>query len=728
MKTAPSINQENRSVGVQYDYIQQTRVSKINEFLRSKPVRLGKPIYEYRDYIRNGLHKSVRQDKLPDILSECDNKQLSWMERSALLTQRMCEAEKVVIEPHERIVFTRTLCGIPPIYSVEQWDQLIKGKSVHELGPISNICADWGMVLSQGLLRRKAIALRGLQQYASDSEKVSFLKASIQTLDAVLELAGRYARKAQVLGRKDIADTLAQVPAKPPRSFREALQFLRICHSVLWMSSHYHVGLGRFDQYMWPYLQADIQSGTLSWPQAEELLAEFFICLNKDSDLYPGIQQGDNGQSLMLGGVRPDGTDGVNELTWMAMRVGCELSLIDPKINLRISSETDLELLVLASEMTRKGLGFPQYSNDDVVIPALVKFGYDLEDARDYSVAACWEFLIPGRGMEVVNVGAISMPKAVDKAIREGIAHHEDFEQILARTKADIFLQVDEIVREKYNLILPPAPYYSALMTDMLEQGKDLSAGAKYNNYGIHGACASAAADALAAIKMHVFDGSDIRPEDLISALNADFVNYDEIYKLLHDESPKVGNNETLPDDLLVLLFDYFAQACESYPDNGRGGKIRPGSGSAMYYAWLANKDLLGATAEGRRAGEYFGANLAPSLNIKVNGPISILKSFSKIDYERIINGGPITIEFSDSVFNSADSTRKVGMFVHTFAKLGCQQLQLNTLRSDILKEAQAYPERYRNLIVRVWGWSGYFCELSNEYQEQIISRAKFRM
>ena len=172
MKTAPSINQENRSVGVQYDYIQQTRVSKINEFLRSKPVRLGKPIYEYRDYIRNGLHKSVRQDKLPDILSECDNKQLSWMERSALLTQRMCEAEKVVIEPHERIVFTRTLCGIPPIYSVEQWDQLIKGKSVHELGPISNIYADWGMVLSQGLLGRKAIALRGLQQYASDSESV----------------------------------------------------------------------------------------------------------------------------------------------------------------------------------------------------------------------------------------------------------------------------------------------------------------------------------------------------------------------------------------------------------------------------------------------------------------------------------------------------------------------------------------------------------------------------
>ncbi|MEN6306753.1 MAG: pyruvate formate lyase family protein [Anaerohalosphaeraceae bacterium] len=692
-------------------------------------VCLSPEIYAYRDSVRQGQHKRFRQAGLPDVVSECEQRQLSWIQRSALLTQRMCEAEKVVIEPHEKIVFTRTLCGVPPIYSPQQWKQMIGERSIHELGPVSNICADWQMVLSQGLLGRRAVALEGIQRYAAQPDKVAALTASVQTLDAVMQLAQRYANQAHAIDRMDIAETLKQVPANPPRTFREALQFLRLCHSVIWMSAHYHVGLGRFDQYMWPYLQSDIQSGCLTWSQAENLLAEFFIVLNKDSDLYPGIQQGDNGQSLMLGGVRRDGSDGVNDLTWMVLRVGCELSLIDPKINLRITPETNLELLTLASEMTRKGLGFPQYSNDAVVIPALLEYGYELEDARDYSVAACWEFLIPGRGMEIVNVGAVSMPRAVHEAICEGLGVGDSFEQIQARAKANIQRQVDAVVKEKSNLLLPPAPYYTALMTDLLEQGKDLSQGAKYNNYGIHGACVSNAADALAAIKLQIFDEVRISPEQLLSALKCDFAGYDSIHDLLKNQSPKVGNNDDRADSMMVLLFDYFAQACRACPDNGRGGKIRPGSGSAMYYVWLANnKEQLGATADGRQSGEYFGANLAPALNVQVAGPVSVLKSFSKIDYRKIVNGGPITIEFSDSVFNTPDSVEKVGMFVRLFAGLGCQQLQLNTLNSDILSDARVHPERHRNLIVRVWGWSGYFCELSHEYQEHIINRAKFKI
>ena len=698
-------------------------------YIQSGTGKLGDRICEYRDYIREGKHKHFCQNALPEVLSECEQKKLSWLERSALLTQRMCEAETVVIEPNERIVFTRTISGVPSIYSPEQWKQIIDGKSIHELGPISNICADWQMVLSQGLLQRKAVALDGIRWYAGEPEKVAFLKASIQTLDAVIQLAQRYAQQALALGRKDIFETLTQVPGNPPRTFREALQSLRISHAVVWMSSHYHVGLGRFDQYMWPYLQADIQAGRLTWSEAEELLAEFFISLNKDSDLYPGIQQGDNGQSMMLGGCKRDGTDGVNELTWMAIRVGCELSLIDPKINLRITPDTDLKLLTLASEMTRKGLGFPQYSNDSVVIPALTEYGYSLEDARDYSVAACWEFIIPGKGMEIVNVGAVSMPKAVNDAIRVSLANGENFTSLLARTKANISQQVSAIAAEKYDMILPPAPYYSALMSDMLEQGKDISAGAKYNNYGIHGACVSSAADALAAVEMHVYDTSHVSPQDLLSALDSDFIGYDSIAELLRKQSPKVGNNDDYVDSLMVLLYDYLAHACDECGKNIRGGKIRPGSGSAMYYIWLAgNKEQLGATADGRRSGEYFIANLAPSLNVQINGPISVLKSFSKINYKKIINGGPITMEFSDGVFNTPDSTGKVAMFVRLFAKLGCQQLQLNTLNPKVLCEAQKHPELYRNLIVRVWGWSGYFCELSHEYQEHIISRSKYKI
>ena len=237
------------------------------------------------------------------------------------------------------------------------------------------------------------------------------------------------------MGRHDLANILAQVPAHCPRSFHEALQALRILHAAIWMGGHYHVGLGRFDQYMWPYLKQDLDSGRLTLATAEELLAEFFISLNKDSDLYPGVQQGDNGQSLMLGGTTRDGKDAVNDLTWMAIRVAHYTNMIDPKINLRIAPHTDLSLLTLATELTRKGLGFPQYSNDAVVIPALVEHGYELEDARDYAVAACWEFLIPGKGMEVVNIGAVSMPAAVDAGIRKGLGQGESFEQDLPENR-----------------------------------------------------------------------------------------------------------------------------------------------------------------------------------------------------------------------------------------------------------------------------------------------------
>ena len=166
----------------------------------------------------------------------------------ARLVRRQCEAERVVIEPNERIVFTRTLPAVPPIYSPDEWQRLTEGRTLHELGPINNICADWGMVLSQGLLGRQQAALAARDRLASDPEAVEFLDSALETIDAVLNLAARYAATARQLGRHDVADILEHVPAHPPRTFHEALQALRLCHAVVWLSGHYHVGLGRFDQ------------------------------------------------------------------------------------------------------------------------------------------------------------------------------------------------------------------------------------------------------------------------------------------------------------------------------------------------------------------------------------------------------------------------------------------------------------------------------------------------
>ncbi len=695
---------------------------------------MNERIMNLKRSIRAGEHKQYRQSSPPDVLSECEAANLSWMQRSARLTRRMCQAEQPVIGLDDQIVFTRTVPLVPPIYSAEAWAELFADHIPHELGPISNICANWGLVLADGLSKRKEMAIDSRGRHAQDAQAVEFLDCAIETIDAVLELAGRYAAAARAMGRTDLAEILEHVPAQAPRSFHEALQALRLNHAVVWMSGNYHVGLGRLDQYLWPYLEADLASGRLDVPSAEELLAEFFISLNRDSDLYPGVQQGDNGQTLSLGGVKRDGSPAVNPLTGMVLRVSRDLELIDPKINLRISKETDLDLLSLATELTRAGLGFPQYSNDDVVIPALAAHGYALEDARDYTVAACWEFIIPGKGMEIVNIGAVSFPAAADVAIRQALSAGQGLEDILNYLAVEIRQQVKALADSYSRLRLAPAPYYSVLMDGCLEAGADLSAGLKYNNFGIHGAGSANAADALAAVRRFVFEEKSVSPEILLAALDADFSGQDELRLKLSSEAPKIGNNDDAVDHFLDTLFDDLAQACEQYGRTPRGGILRPGTGSAMYYIWLAtghegmHEPVVGATADGRRKGSSFSANLAPAPGAQVAGPISVLQSFSKIDYQRICNGGPITMELSESLFRNAESIRQVAMLVRIFAQLGCQQLQLNSLSVATLLDAKAHPEQHKNLIVRVWGWSGYFCELAPEYQDHIIARHRYQL
>ncbi|MDD5260492.1 MAG: pyruvate formate lyase family protein [Methylacidiphilales bacterium] len=676
-----------------------------------------------------GAYNELRREDKIDVTQECEREGLSWSRRISRKLLRFCEAETPVIFPDERIVFARTLPHAGDQMVPEDIRKRCEEEGLRVGFPMENVCADWDMALSQGLLGRREAALAARKRFARDVQATEFLDAAIESIDAVLILTEKYAKAARTLGMEEVAAILARVPAGKPGGFHEALQSLRILHAAVWMSGAMHVGLGRFDQYMWPYMRMDLDAKRLTTEQAEELLAEFFISLNKDSDLYPGVQVGDNGQSLMLGGMKRDGSPGENPLTWMCLRVSRDVNMIDPKLNLRVTSKTNPELLVEAAKLTRMGLGFPQYSNDDVVIPALVAHQYSLEDARDYTVAACWEFIIPGTGMDVPNINALSFPAAVDKAIRQGLAENSEFEKILELTKSNIAEQVNLFINDKRpSKFWPPNPYYSALMTGCLEKGKDFNnGGAKYYNYGIHGSGSTNAADALTAVKTLVFDEDACDRKELLMALESDFQNNPTLRQKLQN-CQKSGNDHDLPDLMLKNLFDWFADACEAIPDNGRGGIVRPGSGSAMFYIWLAKKKgmlepSVGATADGRHEGDYFGCSLAPAPGVLIDGPFSELRTFSAIDFRRICNGGPITMELSDTVFRGDDALSKVGALVRAFATLGCQQLQLNTLNKETLLDARLHPERHKNLIVRVWGWSGYFCELDGEYQNHIIAR-----
>ena len=633
----------------------------------------------------------------------------------------MLKAETPAFMEGETIAFTRTVKQIPDLHSdAEIAANKAKGIACGEKGVVSHLPAHFGPAIHDGLLARirEMDARLARARAEGDDEGVLFLTNARLSTVAVLELVERYREAAAKKGLTQIAATLGQVPAHGARTFHEALQALRILHYCLWCEGEYHCGLGRIDQYLLPYLEGDLAAGRLTEETALEELEEFFIACNRDSDLYIGVQQGDNGQSVMLGGCTRDGKPAFNRLSRLALKACGELKLVDPKINLRVDKNTPKEIYELGTELTKAGLGFPQYANDDVVIPALVKWGYELEDARDYSVAACWEFLIPGCGMDINNIAGVSMPRCLDTVMRTGA---DSFADLQSKMKAEIVHQCD-LLQEKYKHVeVFPGPFVSVISTGCIEKARDICKGAKYNNFGIHGTGIAVAVDSLASVRELVFEKKLVTMDELVNLMDTDFAGRPEILAAARN-APKMGNADASVDELAKWLITTWADALEGRK-NDRGGVYRPGTGSAMYYIWHANE--LPASADGRLKGHPFSANYAPSLDVPVKGPLSVIRSFTEPDLGRVCNGGPLTIEVHDSAFREADGVEKVAQLVKFFVDRGGHQLQINAINRETLVDAQKHPDLRRHLIVRVWGWSGYFIELDKPYQDQVIKRVE---
>lgn len=648
------------------------------------------------EFVLQGKHHTYRREYAQELGRIYSEAGLSPVERMTDRFERLCAAQEPHILPGEKIVFLRTTSNIPDIFTKEEWEELRGEHFIHELGYVSNLSPNYEDTIRSGLLARREEA----DAYGR------------RVIDAVIALTDRYREEALRTGRDDVAQVLERVPRYGAGSFREALQFFRILHFALWLEGDYHNTVGRFDQYMYPYFETDMKSGALNEESALELLEDFFLSFNKDSDLYVGVQQGDNGQSMVLGGTDGQGNDCFNLLSQLCLKASGNLKLIDPKINLRVSKNTPLSVYELGTELTKAGLGFPQYSNDDVVIDGLRRLGYEEADAANYVIAACWEFIIPKCAFDVVNIAAVNFPLVVDRAVRARLETCGSFDELLAYVDRELRDECNRITGGIKNLWFVPSPFMGLLLDDI-----------KYHNFGIHGSGIASATDALAAIKMHVFERKTLTPSQLIKALDSDFENDGELAHLLRYESPKMGNNDDYADDISVHLLDAFAQALEG-KTNCMGGIYRAGTGTAMYYLWHAAQ--LGATADGRRRGEPFGTNFSPNLFAKTGGPVSVIKSFTKQHLKNVINGGPLTLEFSESCMNSAESIKKLSMLIKYFIDNGGHQLQLNAVNLEEMKDAQIHPERHRQLIVRIWGWSAYFVDLDSEYQNHVIARQEY--
>lgn len=655
------------------------------------------------NFVVNKEHHKYRHTVDWQLAKEYSAKGLSPIERMSDRFRRMCEEEKPIILDGEQIVFLRTVSNLPDIFTQFEWEKIKEEHYIHELGYMSNLSPNYFDAISKGLLKKRETA----DEYG---------KAAI---DSIIMLSDKYLEQAKKQGRDDLAEVLARVPRYPARNFREALQFFRILHYALWLEGNYHNTVGRFDKYMYPYLKADMEKGVYTKETALELLEDFFLSFNKDSDLYVGVQQGDNGQSMMLGGIDENGEDVYNLLSELCLKASYNNKLIDPKINLRVSKATPSERYTEATNLTKAGLGFPQYSNDDVVIPALEALGYEHNDAANYTVAACWEFIIPNVGADVANIGAMSYPKAVDAALHNALEDSETFEEFFACVEKEIFKESAKICDSIKNLWFVPSPFMNLLMDC------DIYNGGKYNNFGIHGTGIATAADSLAAIRKYVFEEKTIQKSELIKAVDHDFENTPELLHKLRYEAPKVGNNDDFADSIATRLLDAFAASLKG-KKNCRGGIYRAGTGSAMFY--LSHADEIGASPDGRRKGEPFGTNFSVSLFAKVRGPVSVIASMTKPHFKDAINGGPLTLEFDQSVFSDEDGVQKVGILVKGFIDRGGHQLQLNTVNIETMLDAQKHPENHRHLVVRIWGWSAYFVELDKKYQDHVIARQAYKI
>ena len=685
-------------------------------------------IQSLRTMIVEKRHHAYRTGSVADLASDFSARGLSPTLRTAERLVAVLDAERPVILEGERIVLTRSVSVLPPLFTDSEWAKWREGRFVHEQGRVCNISPDYASVIGQGL-EAKAEAARGRLERClreGDAEGAEFLTALLSSIEAVLRLAERYREAALAAGRTEVARALERVPRLGARTLLEAMQSFRFLHFALWCEGEYHNTVGRLDQYLYPYFASDLAAGRLDRASALELVEEFFLSFNRDSDLYPGVQQGDNGQSLVLGGVDRDGADAFNELSRLCLEASRELKLIDPKINLRVHARTKPEVYELGTLLTKEGLGFPQYSNDEVVVPGLVELGYSLEDARNYVVAACWEFIVPGRGMDIPNIAALCFPLAVDRAMRKSLASSDSFEAFLEAVRGEIGGEARRLAESVANLALLPAPFMSVLTEGRIEAARDVSRGARYNNYGIHG---------TGPLHGRRFPGghrrADIPPAQAFSerahpSCRLGFRREARAPARASLRVPETRERRRTHDGLGRRAPRVLRLLPRGPPQRARG-RIPGGHrlGHVLPLACPRAGSLAGRKEGGRELrSELFAEHLRESEGPDLGDPILRLARPPRCHQRR----RPLTLEFQASLFREEENITKVASLVKTFFDLGGHQLQLNAVDRETLLDAQARPEAHRGLIVRVWGWSAYFVELDSEYQEHVIRRQEYSL
>ncbi|MCD8164250.1 MAG: formate C-acetyltransferase/glycerol dehydratase family glycyl radical enzyme [Synergistaceae bacterium] len=634
----------------------------------------------------------------------------------------------------------------------------IDKKAVRGWGEVT---AGYEWFISNGVegLRKKILARKSELDATvpGDYEKEIYLDALLIVCEGMETLAERYAIEAERLaalegdGRRkaelrEIAAVCRQVPAYPARTFREAMQsfyFYQICIFMEQNAAAYNPG--RMDQYLYPYYKADLEAGRITAEEAQELFDCLWVkfsepCLFQDAKSAEYASVYTMFQNLCAGGVDSMGRDAVNDLSYMIIQATMDTQLYQPSLSVRYNmAKNHNSFLRKIVELMAMGTGFPAFHNDEVGIRMLMNKGIPLREALNWNPGGCVETNLAGKirgysALADINLGSVMEFVMLNGKCRKSGklagARTGDpttftaFDDFMAAVKNQLHYVIKVVVKASHIIddicMGRPVPALSVSFEECIENAKDYAwGGAKYNTgNGIICIGVSDLINSVAAVKHLVYDTKSVTMKQLLAALASDFTDAPEILKACQ-EAPKYGNDDPYVDGLAAELFSYIADEIESY--RSKFGVMTPGilpvSGNTPFGV------EVGALPSGRRAGKPLADGVSPNGGTDVNGPTAVLKSVANIPHDRFVQGTLLNMKLDPQMVNNENGIRQIMALLKSLCTLGVYHVQFNVVDQKKLLEAKAHPEEYRNLLVRVAGYTAFFVELGKEVQDDIIAR-----
>ncbi len=602
--------------------------------------------------------------------------------------------------------------------------------------------------------------LNGLDFYG-DPEAFSRseeLKAMRITAETLIIFAMRHAQKLEELATEEsdpqrreelvrMAQICRRVPANAPQTFHEALQYYWFVHLgvVTELNPWDSFNPGRLDQHLYPFYKKETEAGTLTPDMAVEILQSFWIKFNNhpappkvgvtalESNTYTDFAL------INLGGVKEDGSDAVNEMSYIILNVIEEMRLLQPSSMIQLSRKNPDKFIDRAVKIAETGFGQPSIFNTDAIIQELIRQGKDIVDARNGGASGCVESGAFGTESYILT-GYFNLPKILEITLHNGTDPRTGRQIGIKTGTSDSVLSYAQLldafnrqvrhfagIKVKGSNIIEsifmqhvPTPFLSLIIDDCVANGKDyICGGSRYNTNYIQGVGMGTVTDSLTALRMHVFENQTLSLSEFVNALGKNFAGYEDLrYRLIY-KTPKYGNDDDLADEELRHVFEIYYNAVNGHV-SPRGAAYRINLLPTTCHVYFGS--VMEASPDGRKAGQPVSEGISPVQGADTNGPTAVIKSAAKIDHLRT-GGTLLNQKFSPSFFRTAEDIRKISHLVRSYFRMDGHHIQFNVIDASTLRDAQKHPEKYRDLIVRVAGYSDYFNDLGEDLQDEIIRR-----